>query len=99
YEHGLLGHKLILLQNLVDLLTLIPNVDIRPLKELTESGYCDLDRKMVPMNCAKQKSAQFVFAAEFKKLTRVRQRAHRVLHLPKPAMKPFLQLWQGNVRD
>ena len=53
---------------------------------------------MITVNCAKQEHAQFTGTAKSQKLFSVRQRTDRILDLPKPAVKPILQLWHRHVR-
>jgi len=50
------------------------------------------------VNGAKEEGAKLARAAKLQKFPRMRQRAHRSLHLPKLAVKPFLQLRHRDVR-
>jgi hypothetical protein len=81
----------------VDLFSLIPNAEVRLLEIFSKTDDGILHRKVVLVNGAQKKRAQFVFTAEFKKFSGVRQFANGTLGLPELAMKPGLQLWKRNV--
>src|SRR5882762_3680548 len=83
----------------MDLLSFVPNVDVRLVEVLVQTSDGGLGGKMVAMHGAEEESAHLAGAAKFEEVAGMRQLADRILHLAKPAMEPGLQLRQWNVRD
>src|SRR5690242_14208620 len=85
-ENRLVRRRLVLIQNLMDLLPLVPNTKVGPVKKFAQTGCSRLNRKMIPMHRAQQKCPQPALATKLKKLARMRQFADRILHLLEPGV-------------
>src|ERR1051326_3944457 len=83
----------------MDLLSLIPNVQIRLIQIFIEASDPALHRKMIAVDRAQQEGAQTFGPTEFKKLARMRQLADGVLHLLEAAVEPGFKLRQRDLRD
>src|SRR5436190_14869220 len=83
----------------MDLLSFVPNVDVRLIEVLVQTSDCGLRGEMVAMHGAEQEGSHLARAAKFEEIACMGQLAHRILHLAKPAMEPGLQLRQWDVRD
>src|SRR5271169_1272675 len=96
-EQGLLGRQEVFLQDFVNLFPLVPDVEVGLVEVLGKAGGGGLDCEVLAMDGAQQEGPELVRSAEFQELAGVRQRTHRILDLPEPAVKPIFQLRQGNM--
>ena len=94
----LFGNKLMLGEDIVDFLALVPDADERVLDELPEVGLSGLNGIVFRRNGGKKESADPVDLAEFEKFTGVRQGGDGFLNLAEATVKPLFQLWQRNMR-
>src|SRR4051812_47299737 len=98
-EQCLVRIKPVLLKNLMNLLPLVPDVEVRLIQVFVEAGDAALHRKMIAVHCTQEKGAQAFSSAEFEKLARMRQLAHGILNLLETAVKPGFKLRQRHFWD
>ena len=97
-EQRLVRAQMIFGEDVMDFFSLVPDVRVGLVEVGVEAGDAALHLEMIAMHRAQKKSAEFLRAAKFEKVTRVRQRAHGVLCLPETVVKPAFQLQQRHVR-
>jgi 23S rRNA pseudouridine2457 synthase len=90
--------QIIFFENLVDFLSLVPNVGVRLVEKGVEAGHATVCLEVFGVDGAQQKRAKFSGAAKFQKVARVRQFGHGSLRLPEAVMKPVFKLRQRDVR-
>jgi len=78
-------------------LRLVPDVEVGLVQKLVETGNVRLHSKMVAVDRAQQKRAQFARAAKLQKLAGMRQLADRILRLLKAGVEPDLKLRQRDM--
>src|SRR3954452_9029333 len=98
-EQRLVRFQRILFQDVMNLFAFVPHVDVRFIKKFCESGRSALDRKMIAMDGAQQEGPDFFGPAEFQEDASMGQVTDRILDLLETAVKPGLQLGQGDVGD
>ena len=97
-EKRFVGLEIIFAENLVDFFALVPDIGVRPVEKRVEAEVAVLRGKMIGVNGAQEKRADFVRATKFQKRARVRQFNDGSLRLTELAMKPVLQLRHRHVR-
>src|SRR2546422_9960789 len=85
---------LILFKDLVNFGPLVVDAEIGPLQEVVETVAGSLRCEMSRVDGAEKKCSQPAFPAKEEEVSRMGQFHNRILHLPKMAMEPRLQLRQ-----
>ncbi len=70
------GLKIVFGEDVVDFFALVPDIGVRPVEKNVKADHAALHGKMVGVNGAQEKRAEFFCAAEFQKIARVRQFHH-----------------------
>src|SRR2546423_8828289 len=97
-EEGFFGLEIVLLENLMNLFALIPDAEVRPIQVRPETRRGGLNGKMIVMNRAQKEGSQLPLTAKLKEIARVGERTNGILDLFEAAVKPRLELAEGDVR-